>query len=43
MTSTVNYRDTDFEQANLIPVRGEPTFEMVHKLCNEIKANARSV
>ena len=43
MTSTVNYRDTHFERANLTPIRGEPTFETVHKLWNEIKANACSV
>ena len=43
MTSTVNYRDTHFELANLTPIRGEPTFEMFHKLWNEIKVNARSV
>ena len=39
----VNYRDTHFEQANLTPIRGEPTYETVHKLWNEIKANTRSV
>ena len=43
MKSTVNYRDTHFERANLTPIRGEPTYETVHKLWNEIKANARSV
>ena len=43
MTSTVNYRDIHFELANLTPIRGEPTFETVHKLWNEIKVNARSV
>ena len=43
MTYTVNYRDTHFEQANLNPIRGEPTFETVHKLWNKIKANTRSV
>ena len=43
MTSTVNYRDTYFEQASLTPIRGEPTYETVHKLWNKIKANARSV
>ena len=43
MTSTVNYLDTHFERANLTPIRGKPTFETVHKLWNEIKANARSV
>ena len=43
MTSTVNYRDTHFEQGNLTTIRGEPTFETVHKVWNEIKANARSM
>ena len=43
MSSTVNYRDTHFERANLTPIRGEPTYETVHKLWNEVKANARSV
>ena len=43
MISTVNYRDTHFERANLTPIRGKPTYETVHKLWNEIKANARSV
>ena len=43
MTSTVNYRDTHFERANLIAICGESTFETVHKLWNEIKANTRSV
>ena len=43
MTFTVNYCDTHFKRANLTPIRGKPTFETVHKLWNEIKANARSV
>ena len=43
MTTTVNYRDTRFEGANLTPIRGEPTYETVHKLWNKIKVNARSV
>ena len=43
MASTFNYRDTHFEQANLNPIRGEPTYETVHKLWNEVKANARSL
>ena len=28
----VNYRDNNFEQANLTPISGKPTYEMVHKL-----------
>ena len=43
MTSTVNYRDTHFERDNLTPIPGKPTYETVHKLWNEVRANARSV
>ena len=43
MASTVNYRDTHFERAHLTPIRGEPTYDTVHKLWNKVKANARSV
>ena len=43
MTYTVNYSDTHFERANLTSIRGEPTFETIHKLWNEIKAKAHSV
>ena len=43
MTINVNQNDTLFEQANLTPIRGKPTFEMLHKLRNETKANAKSV
>ena len=43
MTSTVNYRETHFERANINPIYGEPMYETVLKLWNEIKANARSV
>ena len=43
MASTVNYRDTHFERAHLTPICGEPTYDTVHKLWNEVKANALSV
>ena len=43
MISTVNYRNTHLELANLTPIRGEPTYETVHKLWNEVKVNANSV
>ena len=43
MTSNINYKYTLFEQANLTPIRGEPTFEMFHKLWTEIKVNAKAV
>ena len=34
MTSYINYKDTLFEQANLTPICGKPTFETLHKLRN---------
>ena len=43
MTRIINYKDTLFERANLTPIRGEPTFETIHKLWNEIKSNAKAV
>ena len=43
MTSKINYKDTLFKLANLTPIRGKPTFETLHKLRNEIKANAKAV
>ena len=43
MTSNINYKDTLFERSNLTPIRGKPTSETLHKLQNEIKANAKSV
>ena len=43
MASTVNYRDTHFERANLTPIRGEPTYETVHNLWNKVMAIARSM
>ena len=43
MTSDINYKDTLFKQANLTPIRGKPTFETLHKLRNEIKANDKAV
>ena len=43
MTNNINYKDTLFEWSNLTPICGEPTFETLHKLRNEIKANAKSV
>ena len=43
MASMVNYRDTHFKRANLTPIRGEHTYETVHKLWNKVRANACSV
>ena len=41
--SNVKYRETHFERANLSPIHGDPTFERLHKLRNEIKANTRYI
>ena len=43
MTSNINYKDTLLERANLSLISGEPTFEMLHRLRNVIKSNAKSV
>ena len=43
MAVYINYKDTLSEQDNFNPIHGEPTFEMLHKLRNEIKANAKPV
>ena len=43
MASSIDFNYTSFEQANLTPISGEPTFETLHKLQNQIKANAKSV
>ena len=43
MTSSINYKDTLFEQANLTPICCKPTLEILHKLRNDINANAKSV
>ena len=43
MASNINYKGTLFVQSNLTPIRGEPTFETLHNIRNEIKANAKSV
>ena len=43
MTSSTNYKDALFKIANLTPIHGKPTFETLHKLQNDIKANAKSV
>ena len=39
----INYKDTLFEQGNLTTIRDKSTSEMLHKLWNEIKANAKAV
>ena len=43
MTSNINHKDTLFEQAKLTSIPVKPTFKTLHKLRNEIKANAKSV
>ena len=43
MMKFINDKDTLFEKSKLTPIRGEPTFEMIHKIRNETKANAKSV
>ena len=43
MTRTIHYKDTLFEQDKITPISVKPTFETLHKLQNEIKANAKSV
>ena len=42
-SSTANHRTTFFEYPDLTQIRGEPDFESLHKLANELKANAQSV
>ena len=42
-TSIPNYRETTFEYADLTAIHGEPTYEALTILLNQLKANARSV
>ena len=41
--SSVNYKDSYFEHLVLPEIRGEPTYETLHQLKNELKAIASSV
>ena len=41
--SSISYKDTLFEQANLTPICGKPTFETTHMVWNKIKSKADSV
>ena len=34
MERNINYKDTLFWKTNITPIRGKPTFEMLHKLLN---------
>ena len=43
MMSNINYKDTIFKRAKLTHIRVNPTFETLHKLQKDIKANAKSV
>ena len=40
---SINYRTDFFQFENLTPINGEPDFETILKLKNEVKANAQSV
>ena len=42
-TSYVNYKDYYLEHPVLTKIRGEPTYETLHHLKNELKANVSSV
>ena len=42
-SSIPNYRDTSFEYADLSHIHGEPTYDSLTILFNQLKANARSV
>ena len=42
-TSTTDYKNTYFQHRSLTPVRGEPTYEALSKLHQELKANANAV
>ena len=44
MTSNgINYRDTFFEFPDLTKIHGEPDSELLYKIRNELRANAKSV
>ena len=43
LTSSINYKDSYFEHPVLTRIRGEPTYETLHYLKNELKSKASSV
>ena len=43
LTSSVNHKDSYFEYPVLTKIRGETTYETIHHLKNELKANASFV
>ena len=42
-TTVPNYRETLFEHTDLSPIHGEPSYESLRVLTNQLKANARSI
>ena len=42
-TTAINYIDTNFEFKELTKIHGEPTYETIKTLHNQLKANASSV
>ena len=43
LASSINYKDSYFEQTVLTRIHGEPTYETLHHLKIELKANASLV
>ena len=43
MNISISYKDTLFKRSNLTPICGKPTFKMIHKLQDDIKANTKAV
>ena len=43
MTTTVDYAGTYFEFPVLTKIHGEPTYENLHALKNQLKSNAQSL
>ena len=43
MAISINYKDALFNWANLIPIRGKPTFKTPQNIWNDIKANVKAV
>ena len=43
LTSSVNYKDSYFKHSVLTEIRGEPTYETLHHIKNELKENTSSV
>ena len=43
MESSINYNEPLFDRAKITPIHSKPALKTLHKLRNEIKANAESV